>query len=145
MKRTEQKLLSGRGTVESNKKSIDGIMAVVEAFTRPIIGSVAWAESITQEQKDRIRIERLIQIKEANGKKITEATDYEACVYLSTLSLEAPLSRTAQKIYFHLFKKIFPDKSDFIPDYEAKLDIQSEPELLRFKQWLYKTSKRKTS
>ncbi|MBA7647015.1 hypothetical protein ES703_54784 [subsurface metagenome] len=143
MKRREQGLLSGHGTVESQKKSVDGIMAVLEAFTRPIIGSVGWADSITEEMKDRIRIERLIQIKEADGAKITEATDYEACVYLSTLSLEAPLSRTAQRIYFYLFKKVFPDKSDFLPSYEAKLDIQSRPELKRLKQWLYKTSKTK--
>lgn len=146
MKKSEQKLLSGQGTVEDLKKSRDMFAALFEAmFERPIIGHPAWKDSITAEQKARIKIERMKQIAKANGEKITEATDYEALVYLMTVSLADPLGRTAQKIYYHLFKKFFPDKSGFIPDYEAKLDIQSEPELLRLKQWLYKTSKRKTS
>lgn len=141
--KTEQKLLAGEGTVESREKRRKMFMALFEAmFERPIIGHTSWADSITSEQKARIKVERLKQIKRANGEKITEATDYEALVYLMTASLTAPLGRTAQRIYFHLFKKFFPDKSDFIPDYEVQLDIQSEPELRRLKQWLYKTSLR---
>ena len=143
MKKSEQGLLSGHGTLEDMKKNQDMFMQAFDAlFQRPIIGSRGWADSITQEQKIRIRMERLKQIKEADGKPSHEATDYEACIYLSTLSLEAQMGRTAQRIYYHLFKKIYPDKSDFIPDYEATLDIQSEPELRRLKQWLYKTSKK---
>jgi len=80
------------------------------------------------------------QLAQTKGQKIEMATDYEAMIYLSTASLSAPLSRSAQKIYFHLFKKFYPQKSDFIPDYEAKLDIQTEPELVRLKRWLYKKS-----
>jgi len=143
--KSEQRLLTGQGTVESREKGSKMFMQLFEAlFERPIIGHTAWADSITSEQKARIKVERLKQIAEADGEKITEATDYEAMIYLSTLSLAEPLGRVAQKIYFHLFKKFYPDKSDFIPDYEAKLDIQSEPELKRLKQWLYKVSKKRS-
>ena len=143
MKKSEQRLLAGQGTVESLEKSRKMFMQLFEAmFQRPIIGHTGWYKSITPEQKQRIKMERAKQIREANGEKITEATDYEALIYLMTASLQEPLGRTAQKIYYHLFKKIYPDKSDFIPDYEAKLDIQSEPELRRLKQWLFKTSKK---
>jgi len=111
-----------------------------KTFTRPIIGHPGWVSSITPEQKARIKIERLKQISQVKGQKIEMATDYEAMIYLSTASLSAPLSRSGQRIYFHLFKKFYPEKSEFIPEYEAKLDIQSKPELLRLKRWLYKKS-----
>ena len=141
--KSKQKLLVGHGTVEDHKKSQAMFMALFEAmFERPIIGSVGWVDSITREQKDRIRMERVKQIREADGKPITEATDYEALIYRMTLSGDTLLGRTAQRMYYHLFKKFFPDNSDFIPDYEAKLDYVSEQELTRLKQWLYKTSKR---
>jgi len=116
------------------------VESLTKMFARPIIGHGAWASSITPEQKARISIERMKQIAQAKGKKIEMSTDYEAMTYLSTASLSAPLSRSAQRIYFHLFKKFYPKKSDFIHEYEAKLDIQTKPELLRLKRWLYKKS-----
>ena len=142
MKKTEQKRLSG-GTVEDYEKGRRMFEALAELLfkPRPIIGHTAWAESITEEQKQRITIERMKQIKEANGEKIDEATDYEAMIYLSTASLATPLSPMWQRIYYYLFKKFYPEKSDFIRDHEAKLDIQSEPELKHLKRWLFKTSK----
>ena len=143
--KTEQKLLDGKGTVEDLQKGIRMFQALAEVFTRPIIGHTAWADSITAEQKARIEVERMKQIAEAKGEKITEATDYEAMIYIMTASPSAPLDRTHQKIYFHLFKRFYPDKSDFIPDHEANIegDLLAERDLIRLKRWLYKTSKKR--
>jgi len=142
MKRTEQKRLSG-GTVEDYEKSRKMFEALTELIfePRPIIGHTAWKDSISTQQRWRIQFERMNQIKEANGEKIREATNYEALIYISTVSLAMPLSSMWQRIYSYLFKKFYPDKSDFIPAYEARLDIQSEPELRRLKSWLWKQSK----
>lgn len=142
MKKTEQKRLSG-GTVEDYEKSRRMFEALAELLfkPRPVIGLTAWKDTITTQQRWRIQFERMKQIKEADGEKIREATDYEAIIYISTVSLAYPLSPMWQRIYFHLFKKFYPEKSDFIPDYEAILDIQSEPELKRLKRWLWKQSK----
>lgn len=118
--------------------------ALAEIFTRPIIGHIGWADSITSEQKARIQIERLKQVKEAKGEKIDMATDYEAMIYLSTASFSAPLSRMWLRIYFHLFKKFYPEKSDFIPDYEAKLNPHMDiGELNNLKRWLFKQAKKR--
>lgn len=140
----EQKMLVGEGTVEQREKGLKMFMQLFEALMeRPIIGHTAWADTITTEQKARIKVERLKQISEANGQKIDAATDYEAMVYLSTASLSAPLSSMWTRIYMYLFKKFYPEKSDFIPDYEAKLhDYTDMPQLIRLKRWLYKTSKK---
>lgn len=140
-KQQTQKLLHGNGTLEDLQAGRQMFEALADVFSRSIIGHTGWADSITEEQKQRIQIERLKQIKETKG-KIDMATDYEAMIYLSTASLTAPLSRMWQQIYFYLFKKFYPDKSDFIPDYEAKLDIQSEPALKDLKRWIYKQSKK---
>ena len=133
MAKTEQSLLSGKGTVEQHEKSMKMFEQLFEAlFTRPIIGHTGWAESITEEQKLRIKMERMKQIQ-------------EAMIYLSTVSLSTPLSPMWQRIYMHLFKKFYPDKSDFIPDHDAQLNPwMDEDELKKLKRWLYKTSKVKT-
>lgn len=138
----EQRLLQGKGTVEQHKKFMMMCTQLAEAFTRPIIGHPGWAASITSAQKLRIHVERLKQVKEMNGEKITMATDYEAMIYISTVSLSAPLDRMWLRIFFYLFKKFYPKRSDFIPDYEAKLNPHMDMgELNRLKRWLYKSRK----
>lgn len=139
--KTEQKLLFVEGTVEQRKAGLKMFEALAEIFVRPVIGHRGWEKSITPEMKQRITIERLKQVKQSKG-RIEEATDYEAMVYLSTASLSFPLSRMWGRIYFHLFKKFYPDKSDFVPEHDAHLDIQAEQELKNLKRWLLKQSKR---
>lgn len=117
------------------------IEALAEALTRPIVGYPPWHQ-VTPQQKIRIKIERMKQVMESKGKKIELATDYEAMIYISTASLSQPLSRMWTRIYCHLFKTFYPDQSDFLPDYEAKLHIQDEQELLNLKRWLWKKSRR---
>jgi len=109
----------------------------------PIIAFQGQEDVITPEIKERIRTERMAQMTQAKGEKIDEATDYEAMIYLHTASLAQPMSPMWGRIYMHLFKKFYPEKSDFIPEYEATLQDQDKVELHRLKQWLYKTARRK--
>jgi len=144
--KTEQKLLFGNGTVEQHDEFMEKTMQLFEAlFERPIIGHLGWEDSITDEQKVRIKIERLVQIKISGdkGEKIEMATDYEAMVYLMTTSLSQPLSSMWTRIYFSLFKKYYPDKSEFIDDREAHMDLQAEAELRTLKRWLLRQSRKK--
>jgi len=114
---------------------------LAEMFFRPIIATPSWKDTITEEQKVRIKFERMKQIEESNGEKITMATDYEALIYIMTASLENPLSTMWTRIYSHLFKKFYPDKADFISDHEATLQLQDKGELNNLKRWLWKKSK----
>jgi len=42
----------------------------------------------------------------------------------------------------HLFKRSYPEKSDFIPEHEAKLNLHMDTlELKKLKRWLCKKSK----
>lgn len=77
----EQKLLSEEGTVEQKEKGLQMMMQLFSALTNPIIGHRGWEDSITPEQKVRIKIERMKQIAEAKGQKIVKATEFEALVY----------------------------------------------------------------
>lgn len=81
------------------------------ALNAPIIAYPGgWSAEITQEQKDRVIVERL---------KNTEntATDYEAMLYLMTASLTAPLDDDDAQVYLYLVKKTHPNSGiDFAPD-----------------------------
>lgn len=139
----KQETLQG-GTVEDLEKGRRMFQMMAELFTRSIIGHTAWADTITEEQKQRIQIERLKQIKQANGEKITEATDYEAMVYISTASLATPLSHSWFNIYAFLFRKFYPKKVDQIFEKHEgqKLELIETRDLKKLKAWLYKVSKK---
>lgn len=146
MAKQKQRLLHSEGTVEDYEKSRRMFMQLFEALCdRPIIGHTMWADSITTEQKARIKIERMKQIKKANGEKITESTEYEALIYVMTASLANPLSRTWFNIYAWLFRKFYPEKAkEIFSEYEGqKLEKWTEEsDLIRLKRWLYKVSKK---
>lgn len=64
--RTEQRLLLGEGTVKQQEIAMKYINLIFEAlFSRPIIGHRGWEDEITEEQRQRIKIERLKQVAEA--------------------------------------------------------------------------------
>jgi len=138
----EQKRLDG-GTVQDYERGERMFRMLAELFSKPkpIIGHPAWKDSITAEQKARIQVERLKQIKESNGEKITEATDYEALVYVMTVSFAMPLNTTWFNIYTFLFRKFHPEQANQIfESHEGqKLDeFIEQRDLTRLKQWLWK-------
>lgn len=139
--KSKQRLLMGNGTLEDFKAGQRMFEMLAEMFFRPIIATPSWKDTITEQQRKRVEIERIKQIAESNGDPITMATDYEAMIYIMTASLENPLSSMWTRIYSHLFKKFYPDKADFISDHEATLQLQDKGELRDLKRWLWKKSK----
>lgn len=139
-----QKTLSG-SSVEDEKKAVDMIENLIKAFMNPIVGHPMWADTITEEQKARIKIERLKQIKEANGAKISEGTEYEALVYVMTVSLAQPLTHHWYNIYCYLFRKFYPEQANQIFDEHEgiKLDSCEQTELIGLRRWLWKTQNKK--
>jgi hypothetical protein len=108
---------------------------------KPIIGHSGWQGTISPEQVKRIRIERRKQIEQSPGTKITEATDYEALVYVSTASFAAPLDSTYAKIMMYLFQKYYPEQT-VIPE-KVTLGNCEEHHLKRLKEWLNKAATKK--
>jgi len=139
---SEQSLLTG-GTVTSYKEGqkMFGQMAI--ELQRPTMLHHMWASSIPKEQLDRVIPERLKQMMLLKGRPVTQITNYEAMLYLSTLSMCAPLGHAAYNTYVYLFRTCLPKKAVTIFDeYELKreLDISEKMELDDLKRKLYNRS-----
>ncbi|GAG64663.1 unnamed protein product [marine sediment metagenome] len=99
-----------------------------------------WKDMITQDQKDKATIYRMVQI--MSGRLTEGATDYEAMLWLMTASLAAPLDRNARKIYAYLFRKVFPDKVNDVFDSHEGVFLDKhfeEPLLRRLKMSIFKS------
>ena len=118
------------------KPRLDYAEKLAFALFAPIIGCPPWHRDITDDMKARVKIERLkgLMLAVQNGENNEIATDYEAMVYLHTASLRDPMSGTWCRIYFYLFKKFFPN----ISDYEATVSKYELSRLSDLKQWIYR-------
>ena len=107
---------------------------LVGALTDPIIvWPGGWGDSVPQQLKNDIQLQRLAQlIKGEEGL----ATDAEAAVYLMTASLDFPLNGDWVEIYQYVFTRTMGDKTpdDLRVD---RLDSYRMTELLRLKRWLW--------
>ncbi len=114
---------------------------LVGVFTDPIIvwpGS--WTDTLPKWIKGQIIIERLIEnMKGLKGEELT-ASDAEACAYLYTRGLEAPMDSDWTEIYMYVVGRgVSRGKQTEIPDdteVESLSDYQTG--LLRdLKRWIY--------
>jgi hypothetical protein len=114
---------------------------LVGALTDPIIVMPGgWGDILPDWIKSQITLERLAQnMKALKGEKLT-ATDAEACAYLYTASLEAPMDNDWTQIYLYVAGNVvsrakdaqIPDdiKVDSLDDYQMRL-------LQDLKDWIY--------
>lgn len=114
----------------SDEQFVDTLMY---CLTAPHIGygdgTVKWPEAL-ERQKDEITLARFAHAMDIQREQ--KATELEAMLYLSTASLEAPLTREAFRIYMWLFKHLYPgeslahgiaeDMGDLEPHERQKLD-----------------------
>ena len=117
------------------------IDSLVDVLVDPIIVIPGgWGDTLPEWIKNQITLERLAQnMKALKGEKST-ATDAEACAYLYTASLEAPMDSDWTQIYLYVAGKVvsrakdtqIPDdiKVDSLNDYQMKL-------LKDLKDWIY--------
>ena len=119
-----------------------GISEIVGVFTDPIIVFPGgWGDTLPEWLKAAITLERLIEnIKALKGEEMT-GTDAEACAYLYTAGLTAPMDHDWSQTYLYIAGKTYArHKGNHLPD-----DIQVESlnnyqtaDLNRLKAWLYR-------
>jgi hypothetical protein len=115
---------------------------LIWAVTGPIIvPPSAVGNSIPQEMRDRIKIERMIEAMQ----KTELATETEALWYISCMSLEIPLDHDWYSIMMFLSRKYFLaiHKDQELPDFLEKpveLEEQEKQELKRLREFIFKSS-----
>ena len=124
---------------ETVEKGISEIMGV---FTDPIlVFPGGWGDTLPEWLKNAITLERLeMNMRTLKGEEMT-GTDAEACAYLYTAGLTAPMDHSWSQIYLYIAGKTYSrHKGDQVPDdiqVESLNDYQTA-ELNRLKSWLYR-------
>jgi len=118
-----------------------GISEIVGVFTDPIlVFPGGWGDTLPEWLKNAIALERLeMNMRVLKGEVMT-GTDAEACTYLYTAGLTAPMDHDWSQIYLYIAGETYSrHNGNQVPD-----DIQVESlndyqlrELNRLKVWLY--------
>ena len=119
-----------------------GISEIVGVFTDPIIVFPGgWGEDLPEWLKSAITLERLgMNIKALKGEEMT-GTDAEACAYLYTASLTAPMDSDWTQIYLYVASKTaaYHKKTEVPEDIRVEsLTGEQVSDLNRLKEWLYR-------
>jgi hypothetical protein len=114
---------------------------LVGTFFDPIIVMPGgWGDTLPDWIKNQITLERLAQnIKTLKGEKLS-ATDAEACAYLYTASLEAPIDNDWTQIYLYVAGKVVSRAKDTKIPVDIRVDSLNDYQigLLRdLKDWIY--------
>ena len=123
-------------------KTVDSMVSdLVGTFTDPIlVFPRGWGDTLPDWIKGAITLERLeANIRISRGDEPT-GTDAEACAYLYTAGLTAPMDHDWSQIYLYVATKTYARyEGGEVPDdirVEALNDYQTG-ELKRLKDWLY--------
>jgi hypothetical protein len=114
---------------------------LVGTFFDPIIVMPGgWGDTLPDWIKSQITLERLAQnMKTLKGEKLT-ATDAEACAYLYTASLEAPMDNDWTRIYLYVAGRVVSRGRDTKIPGDIRVDSLNDYQigLLRdLKDWIY--------
>lgn len=116
---------------------------------RLVVAPGGWAETIPDWLKKEVEFERLTlglagNIAELRGQPIREVGDAEACLYLYTLSLSAPMGYHLGQAYIYLTAKLTKRRNpSTVPDFAEKklkagLTPDEQRELTELKRELYR-------
>ena len=119
-----------------------GISDIVGVFTDPILVMPGgWGDTLPDWLKGAITMERLMSNVEALKTGEMTGTDAEACAYLYTASLEAPMDHDWTQIYLYIAGKTYQrHKQGEMPEdirVESLRDDQLR-DLNRLKEWIYR-------
>ena len=114
---------------------------LVGTFTDPIlVFPGGWGETLPDWIKGAITLDRLeMSVKASRGEEET-GTDAEACAYLYTAGLTAPMDHDWSRIYLYVATKTYSrHKGGEVPEdiRVESLDDYQMGELKRLKDWLY--------
>jgi len=123
-----------------------GISDIVGVFTDPIpVFPGGWGDTLPDWLKNAITLERLeMNMKALKGEEMT-GTDAEACAYLYTAGLTAPMDSDWTQIYLYIAGKVYgkwrtKESGVTMPD-DIRVDSISDyqmADLNRLKDWLYR-------
>ena len=118
-----------------------GISDIVGIFTDPIIVmSGGWGDTLPEWLKSAITLERLMEnVRSLRGEPMT-GTDAEACAYLYTASLTAPMGHDWSQIYLYVATMTYRHWNKGAMPADIAVDSISDyqmGELNRLKSWLY--------
>ena len=124
-------------------KSVDSMIgSLIGTLTDPIIVYPGgWGDSLPEWLKNAIVLERLTENMKATKGEQSMGTDAEACAYLNTASLSAPMDYDWSQIYLYVASKTYRrwHKSEMPDDILVdSLDNQQMADLNRLKEWLYR-------
>ncbi len=131
--------------MESETVMEKGIREIVGVFTDPIIVMPGgWGADLPDWIRDAITLERLIANVESFKTGVMTATDAEACAYLFTASLEAPMGHDWTQIYLYIASKVYEwhrtkDSGVTMPEdiKVTELTHGQQQDLDRLKAWIY--------
>ena len=123
-------------------KSVDTMIGdLVGTLTDPIIVYPGgWGDSLPEWLKNAIVLERLAENMKASKGEQPTGTDAEACAYLNTASLTAPMDNDWSQIYLYVAGKAYSrwHKSEMPDDIRVdSLNGDQMADLNRLKEWLY--------
>ena len=130
---------------KSTRELDKGINEIVGVFCDPIIVMPGgWGDSLPEWIKGAITLERLISNVEGLKRGAMTATDAEACAYLFTASLTAPLGHDWTQIYLYVAGKVYErhrtkDSGTTMPEdiRVTELDRNQLDDLAHLKAWIY--------
>ena len=124
-------------------KNIDSMIGdLVGTLTDPIVVYPGgWGDSLPEWLKNAITLERLTENMKTSKGGQPMGTDAEACAYLNTASLTAPMDGDWSQIYLYVAGKTYTRwrKSEMPDDIRVEsLTDQQTADLNRLKEWLYR-------
>ena len=117
-----------------------GISEIVGVFTDPIlVFPGGWGDTLPEWLKSAITLERLeMNMRTLKGEEMT-GTDAEACAYLYTAGLTAPMDHDWGQIYLYVASKTYSRwrKNEVPEDIRvSSLTEEQMKDLSRLKEWL---------
>lgn len=105
-------------------------------LTAPYVGWPGWGDHV-ERQKDKIMLYRLAYHREIFDNEM--CTEFEAMLYISTVSLAQPIGHQWTEIYMWLFRRWNPEAAKDIDIEERDLDPSQVDHLARLRRWVYRT------
>jgi len=119
-----------------------GISEIVGVFTDPIlVFPGGWGDTLPEWLKNAVTLERLeMNMRALKGEEMT-GTDAEACAYLYTAGLTAPMDHDWSQIYLYIAGQSYKrwNKGEIPADIAVdSINDYQTAELNRLKAWLYR-------
>jgi len=115
---------------------VDLIRAVIYGLKAPIVVCPGQEDLVPERLKDMATPIRLAKATECLEQEM--ATEFDALIYLHTVSVAVPMDLRWGTIYFWLFRRFFPDEADRIGLPEVELDSYHRELLNRLRAHIFK-------